>query len=295
MTFGRDERVPGGGVLVMMVAVPSAPTRLVEAVAAVGGRVVRRTDWDVPVGDDDHDVLMLDADGASDDAIADLLGRIDADARPVIVALAPAQIDRVATLMGPSVQLLCDPTPFDCMAALVVAAGQARAPAHVRSDDAARVAVMQAEIARIAGLLQRLAQDDGTGDHVADRPMAFAARPAEARVTAAEVRGAIRVRRLRDRFFADGLLEDPAWDMLLDLFAAELEDTQVSVSSLCIAAAVAPTTALRWIGRMTQEGLFVRHADSGDRRRVFLALSPRASDAMRGYVAAIRSAGFSLP
>ena len=295
MTFGGDDGVPGGGVRVVLVAAPSAPTRLTEAVAAVGGRVVRRIDWDAPVGGDDHDVLMLDTDGVSDDAVGDLLARIDADARPVVVALAPAQIDLVATLMGPSVQLLCDPTPLDCVAALVIAAGQARAPAHVRSDDAARVALLQSEITRIAGLLQRLAQGDDAGDHVADRPMAFAARPAEARVTAAEVRGAIRVRRLRDRFFADGLLEDPAWDMLLDLFAAELEGTQVSVSSLCIAAAVAPTTALRWIGRMTQEGLFVRDAAPGDRRRVFLALSPRAGDAMRGYVAAVRSAGFSFP
>ena len=59
--------------------------------------------------------------------------------------------------------------------------------------------------------------------------------------------------------------------MLLDLYAAELEGAQVSVSSLCIAAAVAPTTALRWIGRMTEAGLFVRQPDPFDRRRAFLA------------------------
>ena len=43
--------------------------------------------------------------------------------------------------------------------------------------------------------------------------------------------------------------------VLLDLFAAELEGNRVSVSSLCIAAGVAPTTALRWIARMTDMGL----------------------------------------
>ncbi len=55
-------------------------------------------------------------------------------------------------------------------------------------------------------------------------------------MTARDVREVIRARRLRDQFFERGLFEDPAWDMLLDLFAAELEQTQVSVSSLCIAA-----------------------------------------------------------
>ena len=93
---------------------------------------------------------------------------------------------------------------------------------------------------------------------------------------------------MRDQFFAPGLFEDPAWDMLLDLFAAELERTRVSVSSLCIAAAVAPTTALRWIAKMTETELFVRQPDPMDRRRAFMALSGHASQAMRRYMAAVR-------
>jgi DNA-binding MarR family transcriptional regulator len=108
------------------------------------------------------------------------------------------------------------------------------------------------------------------------------------------VRDVIRARRLRDRFFGGGLFEDPAWDMLLDLFAAGLERSQVSVSSLCIAAAVAPTTALRWIGRLTAAGLLDRAADPADRRRAFVTLSPRADVAMRSYVAAGRAARLPL-
>nr|WP_277924321.1 winged helix DNA-binding protein [Sphingomonas sp. CROZ-RG-20F-R02-07] len=75
--------------------------------------------------------------------------------------------------------------------------------------------------------------------------------------------------------------------MLLDLFAAELERAKVSVSSLCIAAAVAPTTALRWIARLTEAGLFERRPDPADRRRAFMALTPRASDGMRRYFAGV--------
>ena len=82
--------------------------------------------------------------------------------------------------------------------------------------------------------------------------------------------------------------------MLLDLFAAELERAQVSVSSLCIAAAVAPTTALRWIARMTEAGLFERRPDPFDRRRAFMGLSRRASLGMRHYFTALRQAGMAI-
>lgn len=71
---------------------------------------------------------------------------------------------------------------------------------------------------------------------------------------------------------------------------AELERTRVSVSSLCIAAAVAPTTALRWIAKLTESGLLIRHPDPTDRRRAFIALSAKTSDAMRRYMLAVAQA-----
>jgi len=74
----------------------------------------------------------------------------------------------------------------------------------------------------------------------------------------------LKARRARAKFFASSLFADPAWDMLLDLLLARLEQRTVAVSSLCIAAAVPPTTALRWIKRLTDEGIFVRTADPRD-------------------------------
>ena len=59
------------------------------------------------------------------------------------------------------------------------------------------------------------------------------------------------------------------------------------VSSLCIAAAVPATTALRWIKTMTDAGLFKRRADPHDGRRVFIELAPKASQATRGYFAEV--------
>jgi len=101
------------------------------------------------------------------------------------------------------------------------------------------------------------------------------------------VRRMIRQRQLRGQFLDGELFADPAWDMLLDLTAARAEHTRVSVTSLCIASGVPPTTALRWICQMTGAGLLERVEDDVDRRRAFIALSDRAADAMAGYFAAV--------
>jgi DNA-binding MarR family transcriptional regulator len=99
------------------------------------------------------------------------------------------------------------------------------------------------------------------------------------------VRTIIRQRQLRAKFFDAELFADPAWDILLDLTAARAEHARVSVTSLCIASGVPPTTALRWIGQMTQAGLLERVEDDTDRRRAFIALSTPAADGMARYFA----------
>lgn len=99
------------------------------------------------------------------------------------------------------------------------------------------------------------------------------------------VRRIIRQRQARAKFFDGALFADPAWDMLLDLTAARVEHVRVSVSSLCIAAGVPPTTALRWIGQMIEAGLLERIEDEIDRRRTFITLTDKAADAMAHYFA----------
>ncbi|MBN8843438.1 MAG: winged helix DNA-binding protein [Sphingomonadales bacterium] len=90
------------------------------------------------------------------------------------------------------------------------------------------------------------------------------------------VRDHIRQRRMRGDFFPSDFFADPVWDMLLDLYAAHYEGHAVSVSSLCIAAAVPATTALRWIKMLTASGWFIRSRDESDGRRVHVYLSDEA-------------------
>lgn len=110
----------------------------------------------------------------------------------------------------------------------------------------------------------------------------------------AVVRKAIAARRDRDRHFDSELFADPAWDMLLDLFAARLEQRLVSVSSLCTAAAVPATTALRWIGLLEAKGHIARSADPVDGRRILMAISDDAADRMHAYFAGVRRRGEAM-
>ena len=97
------------------------------------------------------------------------------------------------------------------------------------------------------------------------------------------VRRIIHQRQLRARFFDGDLFADPAWDILLDLTAARVEHQRVSVTSLCIASGVPPTTALRWISQLTDAGLVERLEDETDRRRAFIQLTDKAAEAMARY------------
>jgi DNA-binding MarR family transcriptional regulator len=108
-------------------------------------------------------------------------------------------------------------------------------------------------------------------------------RTSDQQIGEADVRALLKLRRNRDRFFADDLFADPAWDILLELYAATLGQLRVSVTSLCHAAAVPATTALRWINQLEDRGLIARRDDPMDGRRHFLMLSNEGLDAMHGY------------
>lgn len=105
------------------------------------------------------------------------------------------------------------------------------------------------------------------------------------------IRRMIRRRRLRNEIFPLELFADPAWDILLELTVARLEGAPVPVSSLCIAAAVPTTTALRWINTMIDAGWLARRSDPKDRRRVLIELSPEGWQLMSNYFARLALEG----
>jgi DNA-binding MarR family transcriptional regulator len=227
------------------------------------------------------------------DALLDRLAKIAADGEAAVVASAPgSMIDLLyARLAEGSAQILIDADDSQRAAALSVAlagAGRSSRVSDAGRDNAVRLRQLSDEMGRIATTLARLsAAPNEAGPsmlRLVDPPVELT--PLNGDV----VRSVIRARRLRARFFSEELFADPAWDMLLDLLQAELAQHRVPVSSLCIAAAVPATTALRWIKSMTDSGMFVRRADPHDGRRVFVELSPKASASMRAYFAELTKA-----
>jgi hypothetical protein len=91
-------------------------------------------------------------------------------------------------------------------------------------------------------------------------------------------------RRRRSAAFPDISFGEPAWDIMLDLFIAREEGQRVSTSSLCSAAGVPMTTALRWVTKMTADGVLVRTADAQDGRRFFFTLSDDVHERMLNFL-----------
>ncbi|MBD2841909.1 MarR family winged helix-turn-helix transcriptional regulator [Erythrobacter rubeus] len=99
------------------------------------------------------------------------------------------------------------------------------------------------------------------------------------------------IRRRREFIFGDAdLFGEPAWDILLDLYAAYASGKTVSVSSACIGSAAPPTTGLRWLGILADQDLVVREHDPNDQRRVNVRLSDAAIAKMDAYFAEVSAA-----
>ena len=294
----------------------AASADLVAALAGAGIRLRARADLAVAaalIEEPGVGLVLLDARRADAPALLPCLAMLAAReahvAVPLIALWDAEQLDLAAPLLGArNVQLLCEPGASDLVAALAIAQSGCDGPPRMsvqdvtRDSDSARFRRLSEEVARIADALARLTRGELVEEDEIERrggirepEMAYRGPDMPAPdIDAAEIRAVIRARRLRNQFFGTELFADPAWDMLLDLFAASLEKRRVSVSSLCIAAAVPPTTALRWIGTMHEAGLFGREADPGDRRRAYIVLSDKALQGMRAYVGALRRAGLGL-
>ena len=152
----------------------------------------------------------------------------------------------------------------------------------------ARLQQLSEEVGRIANVLAALSEHEAAAEAMAavggvrigeDEPL-----------DAGFIRSIIRARRLRDHFFKGGPVRRSRLGHAARPDGGAARGQRVAVSSLCIAAAVPPTTALRWIKSCATQGLFVRVADPEDGRRVFIELSEETAARMEAYLE-IRPAG----
>ncbi|MBA3577932.1 MAG: hypothetical protein H0W39_10040 [Sphingomonas sp.] len=208
-----------------------------------------------------------------------------------VLSLTSDMIDTVGQrLFNSATQIVIDGNAMDRAVGLATASAIATAPERAndvsRDPGAERLRQLSDEVGRIAATLARLSTAPATVEPETRKPVGGDVPD----VSVEAVRAVIRARRLRGRYFPEDMFADPAWDMLLDLLQAEIAQLRVPVSSLCIAASVPATTALRWLKSMTDTGLFMRRADPHDGRRVFVELSPGASISLRRYFAEVGKA-----
>jgi len=292
--------------------------RIEQNVVAAGGRVAAAREISKAAAQLGQqisvDAIYLCLDDVNATAIS-LLERVDIysaqQGTPVILRTTTASLDAIfPILISGKIDYLLDHSRAESIAALAMALRPREMLLNDNSvdHDLGSLQKLTADVQRIAQTLAKLtdneeAEDDGqlreapVGFKPAPDYIGYAARSMAKvdkieqpqNVTAKQIRNMIRVRRQREEFFAPSLFADPGWDMLLDLMAAKLEGQPVSVSSLCIAACVPPTTALRWIKSMTDSGIFQRKADDHDGRRIFIELSDASTEAMNGFFAGVGS------
>jgi DNA-binding transcriptional ArsR family regulator len=301
---------------------PHLRDQMREDAVAAGFRIVQAADVAGliegearPLGE----VVLLDCptvDGTTLAALARLDLRAAHSGAQLVVSTSVAALDDVFGCMDQSApQLLVDPS----RAERVIALGRvlARIPQlrlrELAEEDRLMLLRLTEQVAQIAARLDRLGQSplvgsvDGAlrfeapkhgfslGEDGADDGRGRLMRKTRPPLPDPRLlRRIIRHRQLRARFFEGDLFADPAWDMLLDLTAARAEHKRVSVTSLCIASGVPPTTALRWISQLTEAGLVQRIEDDTDRRRAFIALTDRSADGMARYFSELGSAASPL-
>lgn len=259
------------------------------------------------------EVILLDCPVIEGAALAALV-RLDLRAAhagaQLVVSTSVAALDDVFGCLDQSdTQILVDPSRSERVIALgrILAKMPAMRVRDLSQDDRVTLLRLTEQVGQIAERLERLSGPgiapgkgadggvfrfespdsayNGPDEEDPSARLGRAARPAlpDPRL----VRRIIRQRQLRARFFDGELFADPAWDILLDLTAARVEHTRVSVTSLCIASGVPPTTALRWIAQMKESGLVERVEDETDKRRAFITLTDKAADAMARFFAEV--------
>lgn len=90
-------------------------------------------------------------------------------------------------------------------------------------------------------------------------------------------------RRRRHEIFGSAMFGEPAWDMLLLLYALDAGARQ-TLGRLSDMSGTTKTTALRWMDYLEQEQLVRREAHPTDRRAAVLEITEKGRDAVALYL-----------
>lgn len=198
--------------------------------------------------------------------------------RPLAAIITTDRITTELAVKGLHVEaldMLCKPIDFESYSAALRRANRYLGARRATAADDTSISSFGQQLGQLMAMLETTSSQNDSD-----------AAPTDQQISAT-LRAIINIRGLRTRYFPSQIFADPAWDILLDLTRAKLDGQQVSVSSVCIAASVPMSTALRWVKQMTDAGLLLRWTDPKDRRRDLIALTESTASHMREYLAVV--------
>ena len=158
-----------------------------------------------------------------------------------------------------------------------------RTPATTAAEHGHPPAASLIEISRVLEETARIVRRHADAQVRPPPPSAEGAAPPPLEITAPLVRAILRIRRLRADYLpaAPG---DPAWTMILELYAAGLEGRRLNQSRLTHAAELPHTTGLRVTRALIDHGILVSRSDPADGRQLVLGLSADAAAKVHAYL-----------
>ena len=100
------------------------------------------------------------------------------------------------------------------------------------------------------------------------------------RLTEDHILSVLFVRRARGGVLGEDLFSEPAWDILLELYAAKLGGRNMTLSDLARATDTPASVAARWQSALEDHGLTRSTVDPADPARVCISLTAEGSSKM---------------
>lgn len=105
-----------------------------------------------------------------------------------------------------------------------------------------------------------------------------------------KARRILALRAKRTKQFSSAMFNEPAWEMLLTLYASD-GGARLSLSRLALLSGASKATALRWIEYLEQQKLVARQAHPTDKRAAFVCLTEKGRNALNDYLSDVTEVG----
>ena len=154
-------------------------------------------------------------------------------------------------------------------------------------QETAKTVTLSDKDIRDAARLFRLLSDPALVPNGLSEFMAAGPATSDRDILISRARIVFNARRRREQFFNRVMFGEPAWDILLMLYASEQSSGRLTISRLAEWVETPLSTVVRWVKFLEEEGLVRRQPHPTDRRTVFIRLLDEGRGALDAYLGMI--------